>query len=99
MPLFFLVHGANCTGIFRKNRFVRALEFPWLVLCVMFIYFPDFCVLDTSKCWNFQDVCASCAHNHWNFHFGCLNILEFPGCSYLGRLELLKFQDVCASGT
>ena len=31
------------------------------MLCAMFRYFPDFCVLDSSECWNFQDVCASCA--------------------------------------
>ena len=51
MPLTcFFAHDANRTGIFRKNRFVGALEFPWLVLCVMFKYFPDFWVLDTSEC-------------------------------------------------
>ena len=37
--LFFLAHGANRTGFFRKSRFEGALEFPWLVLCVMFTYF------------------------------------------------------------
>ena len=45
-----LAHGANRTGIFIKNRFVGAVEFPWLVLCVLFRYFPDFCVLDNSEC-------------------------------------------------
>ena len=27
----------------------------------MLRFVPDLCVLDTSECWNFQDICASCA--------------------------------------
>ena len=36
---FFLAHGANRAGFFRKSRFAGALEFPWLVFCVMFTSF------------------------------------------------------------
>ena len=66
MPLIrFLAHGANRTGIFIKNRFVGAVEFPWLVLCGLLRYFPDFCVLDTSE--------------HRCLYLGHLNILKFSG--------------------
>ena len=41
----------------KKN--VGTLEFPWLVLYVVFRLFPEFCALDTSECWNFLDLCAS----------------------------------------
>ena len=50
VPLIcFLAHGANRTGIFIKNRFVGAVECPGLVICVLFRYFPDFCVLGNSE--------------------------------------------------
>ena len=81
VPLIcFLAHGANRTGIFIKNRFVGAVEFPWLVLCVLFRFFPDFCVLDNPE---------------WGcLYLGRLSqvmMLEFPKCMCFGRLKILKF--------
>ena len=92
------------TPAFSENKlFCGHIGFPWRVLCVMFRYFPDFCALDTSECWNFQDVCASCAKI----------MLEFPEMfvfwalkdTWVSRMFVLgapkkcwDFHDVCASG-
>ena len=47
---FFLPMAPIAPAFSARNRFVGTLEFPWLVLCVVFRCFPDFCVLDTSEC-------------------------------------------------
>ena len=59
VPPIFLAHGAIAPAFSKRNRLVGTLEFPWLVLCVVFRLFPEVCALDTSECWNFQDICAS----------------------------------------
>ena len=45
---------------FQKKTVLWA-HWNFLGLCFMscYIWFQEFCALDTSECWNFQDVCAS----------------------------------------
>ena len=82
----------------KKNRLVGTLEFPWFVLYVVFIWFQEFCALDTSECWNFQDVCASGRLKCWPVSsiLWCFGIktqtLEFRGFLCLQRFRrMLKF--------
>ena len=84
VPLtFFLAHGANRAGFFRKSRFVGALEFPWLVLCVMFTYFRISVFqtpLNADVCANFQAVMRQKnAGISKMFALGRLNILAHCG--------------------
>ena len=46
---FFLPMAPIASAFSKRNRPVGRLEFPWLLLCVMFDFFLDFCVLDTCR--------------------------------------------------